>query len=150
MPRICYHFTYNWHSTFIIQVPNSITVEFLLFISYNTQQMLKMSSSWINTRTDTSDHDLSHPLKCPRAIGNGSIDIQNALVKCPFISNWSWMHGFKFPHRSKSKGLRSTSGWNVPRLPRTSTDMNFYLVWGTHSWSLSKHCRYALYSNHCA
>jgi len=41
---------------------------------------------------DISDHGLLHLYKHPRVVVNGLRGIQNALVKCLFIINWTWIH----------------------------------------------------------
>jgi hypothetical protein len=86
------YFTYSWH-TFTIHVPNLITVEFVLFIiSHCSRQILKMSSTYINARMDTSDYRLSHPVKGPRAVASGLTGTTNALLKSCFILTCSWTH----------------------------------------------------------
>jgi hypothetical protein len=51
----------------------------------------------------TNAQNVPHPTKRPREVVNGFTDIQNSLVKCPFIYNCSWTRGFNCPHRSKSR-----------------------------------------------
>jgi hypothetical protein len=54
------------HNTFTIHVPNLITFEFLSFIKLSSQQMLKMSSTWISACMYMSNHAMSHPFKRSR------------------------------------------------------------------------------------
>jgi len=125
-----------------------MTVEFLLFdSSHCSNQMLKISSTWINEGTNTPDHGFSHPFKRPRAVSNGLLGIKNASVKCLFIFNWRY---FTTDKKLKDQGM-ATVGVVPSKLNfcRRIWLHNVFLVfvWGILSWSLSKHFRYTLYSD---
>lgn len=94
---------------------NLITVE-LLLQSHLPQQMLR-SSPPDSMHAWTLLMDFCTPSTGPGAVTNGLTDIKNVLVKCLFISNWSWiqLRFFKCPHRAKPKGLSSSCCWAVPQ-----------------------------------
>ena len=58
---------------------------FCYWSSLNSQQVLKMSSTLINARMDTSYHGMSRPFNGPGAVANGLTRIRCASVKCLFI-----------------------------------------------------------------
>jgi hypothetical protein len=87
----------------------------LFVIKSNSQQMLKMTAIWINKRTETDDHGLSHfqrsqvgyewPQRHP-----------TSFFEVYFHFNWSWLHqGSKVFHRLKYKRMRSTHCCEIPR-----------------------------------
>jgi len=56
-----------------------------------SQPMLKISSTLINARMETSDHRLSQCFKGVGAVWNSLAGGKDGLVKCLFVFNWSWM-----------------------------------------------------------
>ena len=56
-------FIYRGHNALVIQVPNLVTFEFLLYINSQLTTVLQMSSTCIIARMDTNDHGLSHLLR---------------------------------------------------------------------------------------
>jgi hypothetical protein len=91
--------------------------------------------------------DFSHPFKGSGAVSNGLSGIKSASPKCLFIFNWSYLTTDK---KLKDRGRANVgvvpSKWNVwGRIWIRTVFLVF--VWGIHSWILSKHFRYTLYSD---
>ena len=60
--------------------------------------MVKMSSTCIDANMVTSDDALTHHFKGPGADENGLTGIENSMMKCVFIFNWSCIqYGFYLP-----------------------------------------------------
>lgn len=73
-------------STLTIHVPNSISVEFLLFIKL---QCIVFDSTCINARMDTSDNGMLHNFKRSQGGCEWFDRHQIALVMCLFFFHWS-------------------------------------------------------------
>jgi hypothetical protein len=141
------YFTYSWHNIFTVHVPSLITVE---LSSYNSQQMLKISYSWIIARMDTFRYALPHPFK-----------ILERLRPVQRASKLRWLVSAYFQLELNTVGVLSVpthtnlTDWG----PRTLTslpqklfaDVRIYMklypcfVWGIQWWILYKHFRYTLY-----
>lgn len=52
----------------------------------------QMTSTCIDAYMVTSDDALTHPSEGPGADANGLTGIENSMMKCVFISNWSCIH----------------------------------------------------------
>jgi len=108
--------------------------------------MLKVFSTCIKARMDTSDHGLTRAFRTLRAFTNRLPDIKNSLVS---VWNWSWMYWGKLSPRIEIKGLGSEVVWALPRklsfhghvLIRT---VLLVLVLENHTWSLSTYFSYIL------
>ena len=60
-----YYFIYNGHNTFTTTVPSFIIGNFLCFIESQFTTNIQVSSTWINARMDTSDHNSRALSKVP-------------------------------------------------------------------------------------
>jgi len=64
--------------------------------------MVKMSSTCIDAYMVTSHDALTHPSEGPGADANGVTGIENSMMKCVFIFNWSCInYGFYVPLQIK-------------------------------------------------
>ena len=112
------------------------------------QQTLKMFSTCIKARMDTSGHGLSRAFRTPRAFTNRLTDIKNSLVSVCLKLELNTL-GLTVP-QVEIKGLGSKGVWALPRKLSVYGHVlkhTFFLVFvrGTHSWSLPTYFRYILY-----
>lgn len=62
-----------------------MTVQLLFFIKPQFRIYVKISTTLINARLDTSDYGRSHSFQGPGAVANGFTSIKNALIAYLFI-----------------------------------------------------------------
>jgi len=101
-----YYFTSNTHNTFTVQFPNLVTVQFYCSSRHNLQQLLQVSSTWLNACMDTSGHRLLHTFRGP---GELRMVWQPSETRCCSIwtfairAKCTW--AIEYPHTSVSNGL---------------------------------------------
>jgi hypothetical protein len=114
-----------------------------------SQQILKISSTRINARMDTSHYGLSHNFKSPEVVEIRWTDIKIALVKCLYFQVELNIGGSLSSSSGKSlKGWILAHHWAVPWKPSVCGHMNSsFFVWGFQSWNFSKNFRHTLLLN---
>ena len=120
-------------------------------ISSHNLQVLKISSTWINGRTDTFDNGLSHIFKTNGTVANVLTGIKMHCWSVPSFSiGCKYTGDFKSLLRQKFEGLRSVgnTGAVLRKISvcghKSDMDILTILVWGIHSWRLLKHFIYIL------